>query len=104
MDAQTALTNLEATAFNLLLVANNIGAKLADEPLGRVLCNEAGRTLTALFEWRRLRVRRFETEAADNRCSDGMDQRCASDQGLVGWPVLGQGSFPLRPRCRMCAC
>jgi hypothetical protein len=58
MDAQTALANLEATAFNLLLVANNIGAKLGDEPLGRVLCAEAGLALTALFEWRRLRWER----------------------------------------------
>jgi hypothetical protein len=60
MPISTALSNLEAAAFNLWLVANNVGAEIEHgtenpQPLGRALRQEAGHALTVLFEWRRLR-------------------------------------------------
>jgi hypothetical protein len=56
----TALANLETAAFNLWLIANNIGAKIehgGEDPqqLGRALRQEVGFALESLFEWRRLR-------------------------------------------------
>jgi hypothetical protein len=72
VSTSAALSNLEAAAFNLWLVANQVGAKIEhgaedSQQLGRALRLEADRALATLFDWRRLRAVGFVRKGTRGR-------------------------------------